>query len=66
MKAISLTPSATICFAQHMERVMPRRRVLVLAVPAAGLVKLPVFEDNGDVCFEPGDDIQLINSDEVT
>ena len=32
----------------------------------AGLVKLPVFEDDGDVCFEPGDDIHLINSDEVT
>ena len=30
------TPLATIFFAQHMERVMPRRRVLVLAVPAAG------------------------------
>ncbi len=32
----------------------------------AGLVKLPVFEDDGDVCFEPGDDIHLMNSDAVT
>ena len=32
----------------------------------AGLVKLPVFEDNGDVCFEAEDDIHLLNSDEVT
>lgn len=32
----------------------------------AGLVKLPVFEDNGDVCLETRDDIHLINPDVVT
>ena len=32
----------------------------------AGLVKLPVIEENGDICLKPGDDIHLINSDAVT
>ena len=31
----------------------------------AGLVKLAVSEQNGDVLLEPGDDIQLINSGAV-
>lgn len=32
----------------------------------AGLVKLAVREENGDVLLEPGDDIHLINPEAVT
>jgi nitrite reductase/ring-hydroxylating ferredoxin subunit len=31
----------------------------------AGLVKLAVSEENGDVLLEPGDDVHLINSEAV-
>ena len=31
-----------------------------------GLVKLPVFEDGGEVCLNAGDEIHLINADKAT
>ncbi len=31
----------------------------------AGLVKLPVFEENGEILFDFGDDIHLVNSADV-
>ncbi len=32
----------------------------------AGLVKLDVTEENGDVCLEPGDEVHLVTSDALT
>lgn len=58
---------ANICYVPRMGHVM-RQRAVCVGGPCgqAGLVKLAVNEQAGDVCLEPADDIHLVETRRVT
>jgi nitrite reductase/ring-hydroxylating ferredoxin subunit len=58
---------AHLLCATHGARYAPASGVCVAGPCArAGLVKLAVIEEDGDVCLEPGDEVHLVASDALT